>query len=156
MITMQINFFKNVKNLEDLKNQYRKLAKKYHPDINPEGSEAMKKINLEFEFLFEQLKTKKTQTETAQEFRDIISKIINLNINIEIIGNWIWITGKTYPVKVKLKAAGFKWSKNKKAWYWHPAGYKKFSKKKFSLDEIRDLYGSQKVKEQEETQALPA
>ena len=32
------------------------------------------------------------------------------------------------------------------AWYYHTSGYKKKSKKTFSLDEIRDLYGSETIK----------
>ena len=59
ILEIQLNDFPNVKNpktfeeaklfLEEfktkIKNQRRKLAKKYHPDLNPENAEKMKQIN---------------------------------------------------------------------------------------------------------------
>lgn len=45
-----------------------------------------------------------------------------------------------------LKAAGFKWCNNKKAWSWHAGErYYKKSKRKLSMDELRNLYGSEEV-----------
>lgn len=44
-------YFKNIKNLEDLKNQYKKLLKANHPD-NGGDVEAMKEINCEYDALF--------------------------------------------------------------------------------------------------------
>ena len=44
-------YFKNIKNLEDLKNQYKKLLKANHPD-NGGDVEAMKDINCEYDALF--------------------------------------------------------------------------------------------------------
>ena len=64
----------NYKTTEDLKKHYRELSKQYHPDINPNGSDAMKTINNEFEILFDIMN--KTE-ETAKQFIDIINNIIN-------------------------------------------------------------------------------
>ncbi len=41
-----------------------------------------------------------------------------------------------------MKKLAFKWSSNKQAWYFHRDGYRKRSKKKLTLDEIREYYGS--------------
>ena len=62
-------------------------------------------------------------------------------------GCWIWVTGNTYGAKDALKAAGFKWCNNKKAWSWHAGErYYKKSKRKLSMEELRNLYGSEEVK----------
>lgn len=51
-------YFKNVKNFDDLKKQYRELLKANHPD-NGGDLEEMKNINIEFDALFPIWKSKK-------------------------------------------------------------------------------------------------
>lgn len=46
-----MTYFKNVKNFEDLKNQFRELARKNHPDAGGDA-ETMKAINQEYDTLF--------------------------------------------------------------------------------------------------------
>lgn len=143
------------KSLEELKKQYRTLAMKQHPDCG--GTvEAMQQINNEYDTLFEQLKTihttptgdtyKANTNETPEQFKNIINRLIVLEgISIEIIGSWVWVTGNTYQHKEIIKSLMFRWSNSKKAWYFHGDNYHKTSKKTFTLDEIRDLYGSQTI-----------
>ena len=102
----------------------------------------------------EEVKSNKINDENVKEYIDIIDKIINLNVDIEICGTWIWISGNTYNVKNELKAADFKWARNKKMWYWHNGEYKKKSKKKYSINDIRNKYGSEKIKNSNKTYQL--
>lgn len=150
-----MKYFHNINNLDELRTAYRALLKKFHPD-NGGSEEATKEINLEYEKLFQILKNRsgadqKTKYDTREDenLREVLQQIINLNVNIEICGSWIWVSGNTYPVKESLKAAGFKFSKNKKAWYWHSGEYTRRGKK-VSLDYIRNKYGSETVKESRE------
>lgn len=150
-----MKYFHNINTLEELRTAYRALLKKFHPD-NGGSEEATKEINLEYEKLFRFLKNRsgadqKTKYDTREDenLREVLQQIINLNVNIEICGSWIWVSGNTYPVKESLKAAGFKFSKNKKAWYWHSGEYTRRGKK-VSLDYIRNKYGSETVKESRE------
>lgn len=46
-----MSYFKNVKSFEDLKNQFRELARKNHPDAGGDA-ETMKAINQEYDQLF--------------------------------------------------------------------------------------------------------
>ena len=152
-----MKWFNNPKTLEELKKQYKHLAIKHHPDLGGNTAD-MQEINAEYDRLFEKLKNthstadgktytaKADTTETATDFKDIINKLIHFNgIHIEICGSWIWITGCTIDYKDELKQMQFRWSKSKKAWYYHRDEYRKTTKKTYSLDEIRDLYGSQTV-----------
>lgn len=135
---------KDYKTVEELKNHYRELSKKYHPDLNPEGLEIMKKINNEYEALFNIINTTE---ETAKEFIDIISNIINLDITIEIIGSWIWVSGNTFSCKDTLKENGFKWASKKKMWYFNPdKNYKKRSKKELTITEIKNIFDYEVIK----------
>jgi 3-hydroxybutyryl-CoA dehydrogenase len=52
-----------------------------------------------------------------------------------------------------LKELGFTFSGKKFMWYWHPGQFRKKSKKNLSIDEIRNMYGSEKVnRDQQEEQ----
>lgn len=148
--------FTNCKTLEELKKAYRKAALANHPD---KGGDAvvMAEINAEYEKMFNLLKNahnanttdeaKKT-TETPEEFKNIIEKLMKLDgLEVEICGSWLWITGNTYANREALKEAGCKYSKNKKAWHWHhEEDGSHWYRGKASMDEIRTKYGSEKVR----------
>lgn len=161
---MTYRYFKKAENLEELRRQYKELLKQYHPD-NPQGStEATQEINSEYDVLFKLLKDKheshtadsekkeasfdnmKYNFEEDEMLRSVLGKVINFSgITIEIIGNWIWVSGNTYPYRKDLKEIGFKWANTKKMWYWHSEAYRKKSHKTLSMNDIRDYYGSTEV-----------
>ena len=110
-----MKYFENVKTLDELKKQYRRLAMKYHPDMGG-STEAMQQINAEHDALFEMLKKQHNAsadeyhqtTETAAEFRDIIDFLMKFDdLEVELVGSWVWCGGNTKPHKDDLKAAGF-------------------------------------------------
>jgi hypothetical protein len=80
----------------------------------------MQEINAEYDRLFPMFQSKSEvkneQFETATEYKDVINKIIHLNVNIEICGIYVWVSGNTKPVKEVLKQAGFYWASHKMAW----------------------------------------
>src|SRR5690606_21664303 len=110
-----MKYFKNVTTLEELKKQYRKLAKQYHPDLNEnDTTKDMQQINKEYEILFDQLKNNKSNTENekASTYMNIINELIKYeDITIDIVGSWLWLSGDTYPIKNELSKLGFRWSK---------------------------------------------
>lgn len=156
-----MKYFKNINTLEELKKAYRRLAMENHPDVGGD-TETMKAINAEHDELFEILKrehnakaaadtTGKTRatTETPEEFRDIVSVLLKLDgLEIELCYSWLWIGGNTKPHKDALKAAGCRWSANKKKWYWRHEenGGRRYRKKGgYTMDEIREKYGSERL-----------
>lgn len=146
-----MTFFKNPKTLKELKTQYKELIKRYHPDLGG-SNKAMITINLEYEELFKTLQNKTTnkaeKKEDINEYKNLIQKLIKFkDITIEIVGNWIWVGGKTYPIKDQLKKLGFNWSKGWKKWAYIPGG-KKLNRRKYKTGEkkAKDLYGCKKIK----------
>lgn len=154
-------YFDGCHTAEELKKEYRKLAKELHPDRggNAEDFAAMQN---EFEKAWEILKDTHTTkegktytsteqtTESAEEFMDIINKMVTWNVSIEIIGTWLWVSGDTYNHRDELKQMHFGFSGKKKAWYFHRDDYKKRTKKHFDLDDLRHIYGSEEVKTRQE------
>ena len=148
-----MKYFKNIKTLEELRKEYKRLVKENHPD-NGGSVEAIKTINVEYEQLFKVLKNsdtkenkKKYNMKEDEMLRNIINSIINLNIDIEICGSWIWVSGNTYGCKTELKQNGFRWASKKKMWYWHNPEEVVKGNGKTTMDDIRTKYGSQVIKE---------
>lgn len=150
-----MKYFKNIRTLEELRKEYKKLLKQFHPD-NGGSEEATKEINLEYEKLFEMLKNCKNcnqkekeefNKEFDQAFRDILNQVIDLNVDVEIIGSWIWVGGNTYAIKETLKRLGFNWIGKRKMWAWHEEEYTKRRNSNKTLDELRNYYGSEIVKQ---------
>lgn len=137
-----MTYFNNINTLEELKKAYRKLAIKLHPDRGGDSNEFIR-MKDEYDKLFSRLNTSK---ETNETYSNIIDALISYDLDIEIIGTWIWIQGDTKPIKEKLKELKFRWSGKKQAWYWHDGEYKKRNRKNYSLDEIRSMHDSKKVK----------
>jgi curved DNA-binding protein CbpA len=147
-----MTYFINIKTLDELKAEYRRLAMKHHPDKGG-NLETMKAINAEHDELFEVLKKQHNAgadeyhqtTETAEMFRDIIDLLLTLDgLEVELCGSWLWIGGNTKEHKDALKKAGCGWSKNKGMWYWrHPEEGRRWRKSNTTMGDIRTKYGSQ-------------
>jgi len=145
-------------NVETLTKAYKKAIFKHHPDHGG-TSESFIELQNAYAYLMHELKypTKKYSSDTKQVedimahySQELIYKIMELiekfatndDININIIGNWIWLDGTTKPHKDMIKSLGFKFSKNKTAWYWHGGTYRRFGgKKDYSMDEIAYRHG---------------
>lgn len=152
-----LKYFNNCKTAEQGKKLYRELAKRYHTDNASGNDEIMKEINSEFSEWWKKHKnihenesgqsyTKETN-ETAEEFIDIISSLMKIpHLVIEICGCWIWIGGNTYENRHKLVELGCKWASKKKLWYYttEPTTHK--HKKEYTMNDIRNKYGSNKMK----------
>lgn len=146
-----MEYFNDLDDTQKIKERYKKLAKKYHPDLQ-QGEEEKKKatkimsqINNEYKKLTQSKNTRNTE----KAFMDIILNIIvhlPADIEIEICGTWIWVSGNTRPYKEKLKKQGFKWASKKKMWFWKPDdGGKRKPRTSTDMEIIREKYGSRKV-----------
>ena len=162
-----MTYFNNIHSLEELRKEYKRLVKLNHPD-NGGNEETIKAINAEYDKMFDRLKDADTSTnnnsKTANRYnkdidaaiREAINRIIHLEgIQIDLVGTWVWVFGNSYPVKDQLKAAGFRYSGNRKAWYWHSNEEKKKGASKRSMDELKAFYGCQTV-EKEKKEKLTA
>lgn len=131
-----------------VKKAFQKAASKFHPDKGG-NVETMKMVNE----AYETLKNYEGEVEANDfEYPDLVAAAINAivnlpNIEIEVCGNWVWVTGDTKPHAKALGKDGakFKYASKKKAWFFRPDDYKSLSRGSMSLDDIRGNHGSEKV-----------
>lgn len=160
------NFFEgyDTSTIEALKKAYKRLCKQYHPD-NGGSTLDMQMLNAQYDELFKRVKNvhissdgttyEKETTEQSNEFRTIIEKIICFDMDIEIIGAWIWCFN-CYQYKDELKKLGFTYASRKKAWIWHSKNDVSTNKHRMTLDEIKSLHGCESVKQRNEKRLLHA
>lgn len=146
---MKTTYFEGCKNLEEVKAKYKKLAFIFHPDRGG-NTATMQEINAQYKFIcVNEIFTEESEKNNyvdAERFADILQNLMYIkDIEIELCGNWLWITGNTYFWKKEIHAQGFKFAKNKQAWFWHPEGYRKKSGKQFNIEQIRNMWGSEKL-----------
>lgn len=155
--------FENCRTAEELKKAYHAAARAAHPDLGG-SNEEMQRVNAEYEKAAERLANGYTAADETfesmgdfEEYANVLNILFGLGgIEIELCGTWLWITGSTYAHKDALKAAGCKWSRKKKTWYYHSGEYTRKSRKAYSMDEIRDLHGSKKLNGTTTTKRLTA
>ena len=92
---------------------------------------------------------KSTEEANHQEFikyQDVINQIISFEgLIIEIIGDWIWLSGNTFFFRKQLKEIGFLFAANKVMWFYRPAEYKSSNRKPLDIETIRSMYGSNSI-----------
>ena len=156
----EITYLKDAKNLQELKLLYNKMVLKYHPDRNKDidTMEIMRQINLEYEYLGSTLKnadnTKKSECETSTSmdyFKTVLDNLMKYkNITIEIIGSWVWVSGKgTFAIKDEIlyNTLHFDYSRSNKKFYWYEGIENKQGKYKGGfLKQAINKYGIEEIK----------
>jgi|SaaInlStandDraft_4_1057021.scaffolds.fasta_scaffold01991_7 hypothetical protein len=158
------NYFTNMKTPAQVKMTFRDLAMKNHPDKGGDTA-VMQEINNQYHETLKSLNGWKATSEAKWSYTysyakeqavvDMLQKISHLPVDIEVKGNWIWVSGDTKPVKDYLKELKFRWARGKKQWYWHDPqdGWKRSSKRRYSSTEISMMFGCETV-ENDDTKGL--
>jgi len=106
--------------------------------------------------LFEGSVNNKKFEKESLPIADIINKIAKLldsdEIEIEIIGSWLWISGDSKQYKNEIKEAGFRFSGAKKMWFYCCKTEYKASKTNIDIDKLRLKYGSEILKNKSQLQ----
>lgn len=143
-----MKWFSNINTLPELRNRYKQLLLKYHPDNNPDTDTTaiMQQINAEYDELLKHFTSNQTNSKnnysTETELKNILNEVVKIkaDILIELIGTWIWISGNTYSIRKQLSELGFDWAPKKKMWYWGKSSRRCTTP--LDMSTIREKYGS--------------
>jgi len=108
-----------------IKDSYRRLASRYHPDRNAAGLRKMQDVNSAYDCLAKVPDYVLFDDHTAprpgrkSKDPDDISEIksYGLHVSNNPADMKIWVTGKTFGYKERLKRHGFRWCPERKAWW---------------------------------------
>ena len=140
----------------DIKKAYKEKIRLYHPDRNPAGLHMSKAINVAYDMIKDEEKliiendNKNSKlSDYMQHLNDVLSEIMkHPDLIIELCGVWVWISGNTKEHKEILKSSKFKWSNNKKMWYYRPETKKSKNRSSWSINKIRESFGSTKFNDE--------
>ena len=157
-------------NFNELTKQYKKLLFKFHPDHGGSDDQFIELKNAykllaskqtykgkKFDFGSKTIKdVEKNYSEQLiqklTEILDIYHANEEINISVDIVGEWIWIGGDTKEVKDKLKDLNCRFSKNKVMWYWHEGKYQGYKGRTIPYNEIVATHGKIEIKEDKRKQ----
>lgn len=148
-----MKYFNECKSLSEIKLEFKRLAFIVHPDKGGSNDE-MRALISEYEFACARClrdgnytaEEQETEIKLNAEYQAIINKIIGLeNLEIVLMGAWIWVTGETKRHKEILKEAGLFYASKKIAWYYRPETEKSGNRKPMDLGNIASKYGAQKL-----------
>lgn len=138
---------------------YRELATKHHPDHGGSVSD-MQEINAEWDelkkllprFCSEQAKQGRQQYEKTRAAEDAAKAAQDAEaakmaeelakcpgLQFDVVGSWIWADANRKYTRT-LEALGFRWSKNRCKYYWHPTGDSSRRNRRASYEEIYQKY----------------
>lgn len=110
---------------DQIKAAYRLMAKRYHPDKNPNGLRLMQEVNVAYyylshlsdcEFSFEQGKLKESQRES-----DELDYLRSQGLLVLKKDHKTYVSGNTFHFREQLKELRFKWNPETKKW-WRVSG----------------------------------
>ncbi len=86
-----MSYFGSIASLKDLERQHKKLARKYHPDINPDGIRIMQAVNAEYELLkkrFKKVETKVSAKRTERHDSEACERKRIGRVSLRANGAW--------------------------------------------------------------------
>lgn len=151
-------YFNNLRTVAETKSEYRRLCFLHHPDRGG-NTATMQDINSQYHAKLSACNgetstgsdnkehTYRYNRDTEQAIIDKIAEIVSVgmvNVEIMLIGSWVWITGETKRYKDQLGKNGLKcrWHSKRLCWYWHiPSNRKCRYNSKVDLDGLAVTYG---------------
>ena len=157
-----MNYFIDCSSVEEIKKLYKDLARKHHPDLG--GSTAvMQEINNQYEKALKGCDGQTTvgddgKTHTykwdEQLEKDLAKKIFDLlsldmnEVDIYLVGLWVWISGDTKPYRSQLKELNCRWHSKRGCWYFAGVKSRYSTNSGKGFDDLATKYGATKLRKE--------
>jgi hypothetical protein len=140
------NVFQGITNAIELMKRYKQFAMLYHP-VKGGSVDKMKQVYEDYLAVlksepFQLSRMKEDMQKDLNGFPGLIKELIILELDLEMIGSWLWISGCTFEHKEKLKELGLHYSLNKRCWYFRPGSEESHTNKLMDMAWIRGKYGT--------------
>lgn len=86
--------------------------------------------------------TPTVEKRTFDNVDDVAKALKPLNLTMELVGTWLWVSGDTKPHKETLKAYGLIWARRKGMWFWRASEHRVYNRRETDMDAIREKYGT--------------
>lgn len=156
-----MKYFEGCKTIKQGTKKYRELMKSLHPDVGGNHEEVIE-MQHQFEVFVktatrEEVEDKHPETnartkQRSQAYIDTLMTVMDMNVKVEPIGDFIWVF-ETSPFDIfKLTALGFDYSKKHDGFYWTEIPrYKRPidkdipspPKSAYSTEDLRKIWGSE-------------
>ena len=163
---IRMKYFNDFMGIEELRRLFRQYCLELHPDKGGkhedfiemrEEYETVLKIAANSEAKMAQAENREPNFNFANEsgLAEMVERLMRVpGIIIELCGSWLWLGGNTFPVHEQLKAFGFRYSRKKKKWYYSPYMGDKKRRGRYTMEKIRDKFGSTVIESDKENEHL--
>lgn len=160
-----MQWFVGMSSPEEIKKRYRGLAMLHHPDRGG-SNDIMAEINQQYHGALAACDGYRTWDAEGHEHeyhydsdieQAVVDKIADLlrlrmaDVQIWLVGTWIWIHGDTKQYKEALKSANCIWHPKRVCWYWKPYSRRSRYNSHADFAGLAAKYGFQKFEKQEDT-----
>lgn len=146
---MNVFYFSKCRSVDDVERTYKEMYDMFGLRSQPVDHFIRKVVDEEYKIIretFVSIEQSENETQDDLKVDDVLAKIQGLNCEAEVCGTWLWLSGPNVHNKYNdLKELGFRYAKNKKAFYWRPESAKSNNQEPMPMDFIREKYGTSKV-----------
>ena len=150
-----VKWFAGITTVEETKSLYRSLAFRYHPDRGGDLP-TMQEINAQYDAHLQALSGTtvigtdgQSHTYHYQAAREgaimaVIDALLRLrmpDVDILLIGVYVWVLGATRAHRLELRALGLLWHDKRQCWYWKPADLPRAFYSSRDLGALAAVYG---------------
>lgn len=158
-----MNQFDTCATLAEGRDLYRKILMEHHPDKWPQEmkelhAEIYKQAQIDFESFLKRRPNQdfvkdfhhnagaaaRASMKYADGFWDVLTEVMAMNVDVEVIGSWIHVTHYAGRDNIRLMAMGFWYSIKHDAMIWSDGKDKPLGlKPRFETEELRARFGSE-------------